>query len=133
LGSFSCNKEFSITKRGKSIIKRDIKRLVSMGARQSWVLLGGGHITVFIPINSRDIGESFLMTQRIKKMSGNSEELRECLGVVLYNLAEVAGILKLSERTVYQYIKDGKLKAQKIGTHWKISEGNLKAFLNGER
>lgn len=66
-------------------------------------------------------------------MSGNSEELKECLGVVLYNLAEVAAILKISERTAYQYIKDGKLKAQKIGTHWKISEGNLKAFLNGEK
>lgn len=47
----------------------------------------------------------------------------------VYTLDEVAAILKLHRRTVTTYIRDGKLKAVKIGKYWKITEENLKAFL----
>jgi len=48
----------------------------------------------------------------------------------LYTLQEVADLLKVSTRTVLRYIKAGKLKATKIG-QWRISENNIKDFLNG--
>ena len=38
----------------------------------------------------------------------------------LYTIAEVADILKVTERTVYNYIKIGSLKAAKIGKLWRI-------------
>jgi excisionase family DNA binding protein len=50
----------------------------------------------------------------------------------LYTLEEVAALLEVTTRTLYTYIKDGKLKAQKIGGRWKISEENLKKFINVE-
>ena len=47
----------------------------------------------------------------------------------LLTLKEVAGALRVSERSVFRYIHDGKLKATKIG-YWRISEKDLKSFLN---
>lgn len=47
----------------------------------------------------------------------------------LYDIKEVAEYLKLSTRTVQQYIKDGKLKAKKIGKKWIITEDTLREFV----
>ncbi|MBT3690153.1 helix-turn-helix domain-containing protein [bacterium] len=47
----------------------------------------------------------------------------------LYTLQEVAKILKVSEKSVYRYIKSGKLKATKIG-QWRIKEEDLNKLIN---
>lgn len=49
----------------------------------------------------------------------------------IYTKKEVADILGVSERTVWNYIKAGRLKAVKIGGKWKVSDENLKKFVNG--
>ncbi len=46
----------------------------------------------------------------------------------LYNLKETAKLLRVSERSVFRYIHNGKLRATKIG-YWRISENDLKKFL----
>lgn len=46
----------------------------------------------------------------------------------LYSLKEVAGILRVSDRSIFRYIHSGKLRATKIG-YWRISENDLKRFL----
>ena len=46
----------------------------------------------------------------------------------LYTTQEVAKILRVSERSVFRYIDDNKLKATKIG-YWRISESDLIKFL----
>ena len=48
----------------------------------------------------------------------------------IYTLKEVADILKVTRRSIYNYIKEGKLKAVKIGREWRVTEDALKAFLN---
>lgn len=48
----------------------------------------------------------------------------------LYTIAEVAEILKVTERTVYNYVKDRTLKAAKIGKHWRIRASDFKAFID---
>ena len=50
----------------------------------------------------------------------------------MYNLTDVEEALDVSYRTLLNYIKEGKLQAVKIGGKWKVSEENLKAFINGE-
>lgn len=50
----------------------------------------------------------------------------------LYTMKEVAEILKLNRRTIYRYLKDGKLKATKVGREWRITEPQLLAFINGK-
>jgi len=49
----------------------------------------------------------------------------------LYTLTEIEPVLGVTHRTLLGYIKSGKLKAVKIGNKWKVSEDNLKAFING--
>lgn len=50
----------------------------------------------------------------------------------LYSLQELAKLLEVSERTMHNYIKSGKIKGVKIGGAWKFTEENLKKFINGE-
>lgn len=50
----------------------------------------------------------------------------------VYSLTEIEPVLGVTHRTLLQYVKDGKLKAVKIGGKWKISEENLRAFINGK-
>ena len=52
--------------------------------------------------------------------------------IKMYTLKDLAAQLKVTERTMHNYIKNGKLKGQKIGGRWQISESNLHKFLNGE-
>jgi len=52
--------------------------------------------------------------------------------IVMYNIKEVAAILEVTTRTVHTYLKDGRLKGQKVGGKWKITKENLEAFCNGK-
>lgn len=50
----------------------------------------------------------------------------------VYTLKETANILGVAERTLLDYLKKGRIKGQKIGGHWKISENNLQSFIDGD-
>ena len=52
------------------------------------------------------------------------------LGQTLYSLKEAAEMLNVSPRSVYTYIKNGKIKAQKIGAGWRFTEDTIKEFIN---
>ena len=64
--------------------------------------------------------------------TNNTEKLQSLDTFRLYTLTEVEPILGVSHRTLLDYVKTGKIKAVKIGGKWKVSEENLKAFINGE-
>lgn len=48
----------------------------------------------------------------------------------VYTLDEVADIMKVTKRTLYNYIKAGTLHAVKIGKYWRVSEESLQAFIS---
>lgn len=50
--------------------------------------------------------------------------------LLLYTIEEVATILKVTKRTVYNYINSGALIAAKIGKHWRIKALDLKSFID---
>ena len=47
----------------------------------------------------------------------------------VYNLRDLSKKLKMSVRTLREYVKSGELKATKIGKAYYITEPNLLAFL----
>ena len=47
----------------------------------------------------------------------------------VYTLDEIAALLKITKRTIYNYIKGNKLKAVKVGKYWRVTEENLNDFL----
>ena len=50
----------------------------------------------------------------------------------LFTPQEVAQKLKIDMSTVYRWIREGRLKAVKIGHFWRISESELNRLLKGE-
>ena len=44
-------------------------------------------------------------------------------------VAEVAGMLRLSELTIYKYIKEGDLEAVEFGGHYRIRRYSLDQFI----
>jgi len=47
----------------------------------------------------------------------------------IYTLKEVEDILKVSQRTLYNYINNGSLKATKIGKYWRVQHSDLQQFI----
>lgn len=45
-----------------------------------------------------------------------------------YTLREAAKILRVSERSMYRYLEEGKLKAAKIG-YWRITNADIQDFM----
>jgi excisionase family DNA binding protein len=48
----------------------------------------------------------------------------------LYSIEEIAEILKVTQRTIYNHIKKGSLKAIKIGKYWRVKQSDLEQFLS---
>jgi excisionase family DNA binding protein len=45
-----------------------------------------------------------------------------------YTVEQVAKLLQVSERSIYNWILSGKLAAFKFGDNWRITPANLEAF-----
>lgn len=48
----------------------------------------------------------------------------------LFTLREVADMLRVHRRTVYRLITEGNIKAIKIGSQWRVTEGSLMHFIH---
>lgn len=46
----------------------------------------------------------------------------------VYTLEEIIGLLNVTRRTLYNWIKDGKLKAFKAGREWRVTRKALDEF-----
>lgn len=47
----------------------------------------------------------------------------------LYTIEEIAKILRVTQRTIYNYIKEEELPAIKIGKHWRVRHEHLELYL----
>lgn len=47
----------------------------------------------------------------------------------IYNLNEVCDLLKMNKQTIRKYIRNGKLKASKVGTHYMVTDEAIQDFL----
>lgn len=56
----------------------------------------------------------------------------EIEGIKFYTIPETAEALNVTPQTVRAYIKQGKLKGQRIGRPILITENNLKEFLKAK-
>lgn len=49
--------------------------------------------------------------------------------IKVYTADEAVTVLKVTKRSLYNYIKGGQLKAVKLGREYRITEESLKEFL----
>ena len=47
-----------------------------------------------------------------------------------YSVTELIDILEVTRRTILKYIKQGKLRAFKLGNQWRVTEAELQKFIN---
>lgn len=53
----------------------------------------------------------------------------EIEGIKLYTIAELSALLKVTPQTIRTYIKQGKLKGQRVGRPTLVTEQSLRNFL----
>jgi excisionase family DNA binding protein len=53
--------------------------------------------------------------------------------VKLYTLQEVADVLRVSRQTIYNYVTVKKLRATKYGKEYRVTETDLKEFIENGR
>lgn len=56
----------------------------------------------------------------------------EAFTLELYSVSQVAAILNVSNRTIMNYIKQGRIKGAKIGGKWKFTREAIEKFTKGE-
>ena len=49
--------------------------------------------------------------------------------IKIYTVQELTEVLKVTQRTLYRYIKAGQLKTIKLGREYRVTEEALKEFL----
>lgn len=52
---------------------------------------------------------------------------------VYYNVEQIAKMLSIHPKTIQRYIREGKLRATKIGKSWRVSGHDLSRFIEGEK
>lgn len=48
-----------------------------------------------------------------------------------YTVDQISGMLKMHPKTIQRYIREGRLKAQKIGKSWRVTGHDLSLFVEG--
>lgn len=72
-------------------------------------------------------GEQTPMTDTTSAAENKPAEIEK-----LYSLKEIEGILQVTHRSLLRYVYSGKLPARKIAGRYRVTESDLRAFLNGE-
>ena len=66
-----------------------------------------------------------------RRLKGNGHQTAADDGAIL-NTKEACEYLKISRPTFLKYIAAGKIKAQKIGSGWKVLKADLDRIVRGE-
>ncbi len=48
-----------------------------------------------------------------------------------YSVEQISGMLKMHPKTIQRYIREGRLKAQKVGKAWRVTGHDLSLFVEG--
>ncbi len=48
----------------------------------------------------------------------------------LYSVEELSDLLDVNQRSIRQWLRDGKIQGQKLGVKWYVSEDMLKKYFN---
>jgi excisionase family DNA binding protein/YgiT-type zinc finger domain-containing protein len=66
----------------------------------------------------------------LQKLSKSFSEVEYDQKPDILNLLEVADLLRLTNQTIYNMIKDGRLKAYKFGREWRFFRKDVESFMS---
>ena len=67
----------------------------------------------------------------LQKLSRSLEDVEVESKPDVLNLTEVADLLRVSNQTIYNMIKDERIKAVKFGREWRFNRKDIDAYING--
>ncbi|OSA88140.1 UNVERIFIED_ORG: DNA-binding protein [Clostridium botulinum] len=67
----------------------------------------------------------------LQKLSKSLEDVKMDDKPDVLNLTEVADLLRVSNQTIYNMIKDGRIKAVKFGREWRFNRKDIDSYING--
>lgn len=50
--------------------------------------------------------------------------------LALYTVEELSETLEIQERTIREYLREGRLKGRKLARRWYVSEDNIREYFN---
>ena len=53
-------------------------------------------------------------------------------GINVFTVRELSELFTLSPQSIRRYLKDGKIRAKKVGTKWLVTEEAIREFLTGD-
>lgn len=79
-----------------------------------------------------DCGERVFSAQEVRMMQNLMKAFSEIEvpKVDVLNLEETAEYLRVSNQTVYNMIRDGRIKAYKVGREWRFLHSDILAYMN---
>lgn len=77
-----------------------------------------------------DCGEIVFDREEAKMIENLVHAFDSKPAVDVLNLDETAAYLRVSNQTVYNMIRDGRIKAYKAGREWRILKTDIKAYMN---
>ncbi len=51
----------------------------------------------------------------------------------IYTIEQLQQILKLSDRTIFRLLKEGKLSGFKLGREWRFQKSDINAYIQAQR
>ena len=63
-------------------------------------------------------------------IKNNTKEMIFMEEFTLYTIEQISNSLKVTQRTIYNYIKNKDLKAVKIGKYWRVKHSDLEEFID---
>ena len=70
------------------------------------------------------------MTDNTRATENRAADLQ---GLKLYTLTDLEEIIGVSHMTLLRHVKAGKLPARKIAGKWRVTEADLREYLQGEQ
>lgn len=79
-----------------------------------------------------DCGEEIITSQEAKMIEKtlNAISQQSAPSIDVLNLEETARFLRVSNQTVYNMIRDGRIKAYKVGREWRFLRSDIIAYMN---
>lgn len=68
----------------------------------------------------------------LQKLSKSLKDIDNSNKPDVLNLTEVADLLRVSSQTVYNMIRDGRLKAHKFGREWRFIRKDIQSFMSDD-
>ncbi len=107
---------------GKEMIKKKINKEVEFKGKK----IEFKEIEAYV---CEDCNNIILENNEVKMIENLLKALNQNKELDILNLEETADLLRVSNQTIYNMIKDGKLKAYKIGREWRFMRKDIESFI----